>query len=566
MIPLPKVLDASGNEVRRIRPVKVSISENIVPLSSATLTCRVEDAVTERTYVELFNANGSVGIYRTRAPEIRYITHTCDITLEHGVTEVGDWLVRAKIDQTVKTLSAAITQVWAYYGGSKWQLGTVSATGDVVLSASYSNLLQTINSLVDQVEGAMLSFDFSTSPWTLNVVTRDANVSAEGRLGRNVVSASVKKDDSSLFTRVYVNGLTGGYMDADTVSQYGVIEYKYSDTEYTAAQAAVKAAAFLAKHKRPKYSISISGEDFSAITGETLDRVKIGKKYRLAIPEEGVTIEENIVALNWGDVYGSSFDVEITLSEADANIIDFVQQYASDAYGAGGYYDTIYGANGTNSASIDWLQRKTGVNSLGEEETLYAKITANYAAIQTEVGRASESEGSLSTRITQTADAITTEATRATAAEGTLSSRITQTADAITAEVTRAQGAEGTLSSRIQLNADSIALVVSNGSINAASIVAAINGSDSSVTISASHINLVGAVSITDLQEYDSASGKITSGLYCTGPIGTDDTITADGVTCNRIAPGSIYLNGGVNQVITKPLTIDGTQYQVLCY
>lgn len=541
MIPLPKVLDSSGNEVRRIRPVKVSISENIVPLSSATLTCRVEDAVTERTYVELFNANGSVGIYRTRAPEIRYITHTCDITLEHGVTEVGDWLVRAKIDQTVKTLSAAITQVWTYYGGSKWQLGTISATGDVVLSASYSNLLQTINSLVDQVEGAMLSFDFSTSPWTLNVTTRDSAVSAEGRLGRNVVSASVKKDDSSLFTRVYVNGLTGGYMDADTVSQYGVIEYKYSDTEYTSAQAAVKAAAFLAKHKRPKYSISISGEDFSAITWETLDRVKIGKKYRLAIPEEGVTIEENIVALNWGDVYGSSFDVEITLSEADANIIDFVQQYASDAYGAGGYYDTIYGTNGTNSASIDWLQRKTGVNSLGEEETLYAKITANYAAIQTEVGRASESEGSLSTRITQTADAITLEATRATTAEENLSSRIT-------------------------LAADSIALVVSNGSINAASIVAAINGSASSVTISADHINLAGAVSITDLQEYDSASGKITSGLYCTGPIGTDDTITADGITCNNISPGVIYLNGGINQVITKPLIIDGTQYQVLCY
>jgi hypothetical protein len=405
-----------------------------------------------------------------------------------------------------------------------------------------------------------------------------------------VVSASVKKDDSSLFTRVYVNGLAGGYMDADTVSQYGVIEYKYSDTEYTAAQAAVKAAAFLAKHKRPKYSISISGEDFSAITGETLDRVKIGKKYRLAIPEESVTIEENIVALNWGDVYGSSFDVEITLSESDANIIDFVQQYASDAYGAGGYYDTIYGTNGTNSASIDWLQRKTGVNSLGEEETLYAKITANYAAIQTEVGRASESEGKLSTRITQTADAITSEATRATTAEGTLSSRITQTADAITSEVTRAQGAEGTLSSRItqnansitsevtnrtnadnnlssliQQNANSISLIVGsgivdgNGNISGNSVINAINSG--TVLIQAAHINLVGAVSISDLSEY--SEGKLDTGLWCSGPIGTDDFVTANGVTCNFLSVDTLYIQSN-RQVSVTNIDVGGTRYKCL--
>lgn len=512
MIPLPKVLDASGNEVRRIRPVKVSISENIVPLSSATLTCRVEDAVTERTYVELFNANGSVGIYRTRAPEIRYVTHTCDITLEHGITEVGDWLVRAKIEQSVKTLSAAITQVWQYYGGSKWQLGTVSATGNVVLSASYSNLLQTINSLVNQVEGAMLSFDFSTSPWTMNVITRDANVSAEGRLGRNVVTASVKKDDSSLFTRVYVNGLTGGYMDADTVSQYGVIEYKYSDTEYTAEQAAVKAASFLAKHKQPKYSISISGEDFSAITGETLDRVKIGKKYRLAIPEEGVTVEENIISLSWGDVYGSPFDVEITLSEADANIIDFVQQQSSDANGAGGYYESTWDSLEQTTASINWMQQKTGIDSLGEEETLYAKITANYEAISAEVGRAT--------------------------------------------------GAEESISSQLSLQADKISLVVSevsgNNVINAASIVTAINDSVSSVVISASHIDLHGAVSITDLTEYgQSQAGYLTvPSLYSnsitnTGSIWTDSLVIAGG----GLVP-NYYLS---HQVIT----IDGTDYDI---
>lgn len=334
---LPKLLDSSGNEARRLRTIRQSISEKCVPLSTATLALARDESIPDRSYVELFTVNGSAGIFRSRTPTNGYgVNRANSYTLEHAICEVGDWLVRADIEQTQTTLAAALTQIFAYYGGSRWQLGTVSASGNVILSANYSNLLQTMNSMIAQVHGAFMSFDFTTTPWTINVGTMDSTVNAEGRLGRNLQSVQIRKDDSQLCTRVWLEGLTGGKMDADTIGTYGVIERKLPDRDYTAAQAATVATAYLTRHKRPVYSIQISGKDFSAATGETLDRVAIGKMYRLAIPEDSIVAEYNVVEIQWPDCIRAPETVQITLSEPDSTLVDFIARQSSDSSGAGG--------------------------------------------------------------------------------------------------------------------------------------------------------------------------------------------------------------------------------------
>ena len=88
-----------------------------------------------------------------------------------------------------------------------------------------------------------------------------------------------------------------------------------------------------------------------------------------------------------------------------------------------------------NATGISTLVTKTGINSVGQGESLYSKISQNATSISTEVNRASEAEGTLSTAITQTATAIRSEVNRATTAEGTLSTAITQTASTIRSEV-----------------------------------------------------------------------------------------------------------------------------------
>jgi hypothetical protein len=328
MITLPKLLDANGDEAERLRPLSLSIYEQIVPLSTANMVLMPDQTIPDRSYVELFTANGSAGVYRSRVPKTGY-KQTNSYTLEHAICEVGDWLVRDEIEKTQKTLAQAIAQVFSYYGGSRWQLGTISASGNVILSANYSNVLQTMNSLIAQVEGAVMQFDFSTEPWTVSVGTIPSVVSAEGRVSRNVTGVVIQKDDSNLCTRVWLAGLQNGYMDADTISEYGVIERKLNG-DYTDSEAAIVAAAYLAKYKRPSYTVTVDGIDFSALTGEPLDRVEIGKLYRLVIPEDGVTIEQPIVTISWRDVINSPNVVTVTLSKPNTTLIDFIKKDNSD--------------------------------------------------------------------------------------------------------------------------------------------------------------------------------------------------------------------------------------------
>jgi len=331
MIPLPRLLDSSLNEVKRLHPINVSINENIVPLSTASMTLLPEEEISERSFVELFTVNGSAGIYIAKKPENSYGDRGFTITLEHAVSEIGNWVVKADVEQVEKTLSQAITQVFSYYGGSLWQLGTCSVSGNLIFSTQYgNNLLSTINSLVQEVPAAMVSFDFSTTPWTLNIVSRGTTVTGEGRLSRNIESVRIAKDDSGLCTRVYCNGLGSGgvgigYMDADTLSTYGVIE-DYISGDYTYAQAQIVATQYLNAHKAPKYSISVSMLDLSSHTGESLDSIMLGKLFRIAIPEDNITIEENVTGISWSDVYNMPESASVTLSEEEERLEKFITQ------------------------------------------------------------------------------------------------------------------------------------------------------------------------------------------------------------------------------------------------
>ena len=96
---------------------------------------------------------------------------------------------------------------------------------------------------------------------------------------------------------------------------------------------------------------------------------------------------------------------------------------------------TLSGKITLNESSISTLVSKTGINNLGQNDTLYSKITQNAGNISAEVTRATTAEGTLSGRITTTAESISTEVTRAKEAESTLNTSITQTASSIRSEV-----------------------------------------------------------------------------------------------------------------------------------
>lgn len=498
-IPLPRILDASGNEVRRINTPFASVNLNITPLSTATLELMEDDSIPARSYVEMFTSSGSAGIYRTRTPQVGFGNQSNTVEMEHAICEIGDYLVTEKIESE-KSASAAISQLFSYYGGQKWQLGNVAANDTVMVDTDYDNILQAILAIMEQIPGYMLSFNFDTSPWTFSVVQRASAVTAEGRLSRNVQSVRIIEDDSELCTRVYAKGLGSGggygYIDADTITTYGVVERVASNSKMTSAQATRAANLYLEKHKHPRLTIEIDAQDLAQITGESLDELEIGRVYRLALPDYGITREETVTALQYNDVYGDPGSVAVTLSEEEETAVSYLHKTGSGGAGTRKKVEEDY-------AWIEDLNDRVSLVAT-DMEGLDARLDVTASQIRAEV---SDSNNALSSSITQTASQIRAEVSDS---NNSLSSAITQTASQIRAEVN--DTANG-LNSSITQTASQIRSEVSDS----------VSGLHSQITQTASSIRSEVASSISSayhsiIEQTDShirsEVGSAVSGIY----------------------------------------------------
>ena len=510
-IPLPRLLDGNGSTVRRIRPLNVSLDLTIVPLSYASMALPVGENLPARGYVELFSPLGSAGIYRVRSPQDAYGEDITTAELEHAIVEVGDYLVLAEYDEMMAA-STAMQTIFSHYRGNKWQLGSVSAMGStpIAVQADHVRVLEAMLALMDQCPECMLTFDFSTTPWTVSVAERGTVVSAEGRLSRNVNSARIIYDDTELCTRAYyekattedadasdfpvfdVNQSYGAgtylanqnklyrltadhakgvtwentqkellddapasewaYKDSGTANKYGLIERTVqTGSDYTPQEALVTVDRYLQKHKEPRVSVEISGEEFSSETGEQLDRFENGKLYRLALADYNVTVELNITRLSWQDVYGMPENVVVYLADEEDTAITFLHDMDSKG-GSGG------GGGGGRKQDELWKEYRTRFEQDDYHFLLAAERVNRAEQILQQAGLYINSNGVL----------------------------------------TYAEDNEKNLAAKLKVQADKISLIVEDtedgAKINPAAIVLAINDAISQITISADKIDINGII------------------------------------------------------------------------
>ena len=339
---LPRLYTSSGEFVRIINPVSVSITLTMKPLSYATIRLLKDENLPIRGLVELFTPFGTAGIFRVRNPQDAYGDEMTTAELEHAIAEVGDYLVKEKTDEMLPA-GTAMQRVFKYYKGSLWKLGSVSAlgTGKIALKVNYNRVLDAMLAILEQKKDCMLSFDFSTKPWTVNVIKKGTTVEAEGRLSRNVTSAVVSYDDTEMCTRLYYQKFDSNpdgvwtYKDADTIGKYGVVEQEISTSaDMTQEELNITVNTYLNEHKKPRVSVSINGTDLSKITGESLDRFAVGKMFRLTIPDYDFVLEDNIAELSWADVYNAPEDVSVLVGDSEDTVVTFLHNL--DAKGGGG--------------------------------------------------------------------------------------------------------------------------------------------------------------------------------------------------------------------------------------
>lgn len=328
----PVLLNGNLQEVKRLNPYDGSVSLNIIPLSTASLTLSVNEGVKRGDWIEMFTERGTAGIFRVRSVSDEYNDDITTVEMDHAVSEVGDYVVKEKINKST-TLSDALNSIFSNYKGDRWTLSAGNHSETVVVDANNENVLEAMLSVLEQTPEYYLTFDFSSSKWVIGLAQRETVFTAEGRLSRNIQSASVTYDDSELYTRVYIEYGDAGetktkHYDASTAkkNKYGIREYFMSQSGYTEQQAQTAAMAYLNSHSSPSVAVSISGYDLTTITFEPLDTFEIGKLYRLAIPQHGVVVEENITSLEWSSVYGDPSNVRISLADVEDPVVSFMKQ------------------------------------------------------------------------------------------------------------------------------------------------------------------------------------------------------------------------------------------------
>ena len=393
---LPRLLDAQLREVCRLHPVTLSINERLVPPHDASMTLPPGEGAPFHAWVELYTIDGSAGVYRVSGASECYVI-TGDVDLEHSAAILGDAIIpgEGKYSGTcAEVLTAMLANQTTLINGQKpWVLGTCAKSASIEYAYDCNNILSAMTEVIgDEKDGYALEFDdMHGFPWRVNVVPVETTASCEGRLSRNLESVSVSISDDEFCTRIYCKSLPEPhYIDGSTVGVWGIVTKTITAGEGVTAESLKSyIVRYLEDHKNPRNSIEINGVDLATATGESLDSFRIGRLFRLALPDYGVKMEERILVRSITDVYGDPRGVRLTLASnirdtaedlvrLDNTVTGGSSQNSTKKYIGGG---TSKGTGLSQTSVLDMLKKTDSFTSATEAWVKEAgvKIEANHA-------------------------------------------------------------------------------------------------------------------------------------------------------------------------------------------
>lgn len=337
---LPRLLDDCLNEVDRLHPSELSAELQKRACSTAKMTLPDEDPRLDRMpFAELYSAKGSLGIFRVY-DSTEPVDGSRTYTLRHAIDTLRDSVWRARTDFS-GTVSAFLTALLSYQTVTRWQLGTCADAGNYKRdSINYDHLDALLDELREAREGYYFTYDFSTTPWTLNFVAETGTVDAELRASRNLQAASLRRTRNGQVNRLYLavkNGRAVTYSQYDdTASQaeYGVLEGTATVDSAEVSDPAAWAAQFLEDHGAPIPSANLDGWELVKTTGEQWDALDIGKTARVAAPRPGYPFELPIEALRFENLAGD--EPEKVRAELNRRLPRFSEKLAQAQKAGGG--------------------------------------------------------------------------------------------------------------------------------------------------------------------------------------------------------------------------------------
>ena len=317
MTQLPRLFTRGMQPADVLHPITYSLADKLTPLSTAAITLP-HDApdVPLRSFVELFTANGSAGIFRVTNRR-RVGVSTIDLTLQHGLCTLSDHMHPSESEDT-GSCRTLLTKLLS--NQSTWVLGTVDVPDDEDLTWSCNNTndLQGLTGIMKELPGYYLDFDQSAQPWVLHVRRKPEEISCEARIDRNLVDVQVEDDTSDMCNVAYADGLDAPIV-ADNVNDWDRIERHVSaDEDMDADILRQTVERYLEQHKDPCVTITLTALELSRLTGEPFDSFRKGQLCRCILDD--TTVVQRIETIEYPDPIGSPDEVVLTLASTQNDL------------------------------------------------------------------------------------------------------------------------------------------------------------------------------------------------------------------------------------------------------
>jgi len=336
---LPKVWDESGY-TRQLHPTACSISLTLQPVSSVNMTLTQVDDISVLDWVAVPVPDGSVMYCRVASVSRDAASGEQSVYMEQGACVFDDTLLRAPAGQKQYTMKDTIANILGAIvsGNSRWAVGTVEATETIYIDLTDRSPMTAMVEMMQSIPGYQMEFvQASDVDWHIDVKRRSTEPTCEARLSRNLKSCDISYSTDSMCTRVYADGLDGGYMDSVQIQRYGVHEQTMGLNDgLSKAQKEAIVQAYLNAHDHPSVSVSISGVELSQVTGLPIDRFEVGAVCRVAIPWLDLVVDDVIVDKRYSDPYKEPEAVSFSLANATPDLTIAIAAVTGGGGGGGG--------------------------------------------------------------------------------------------------------------------------------------------------------------------------------------------------------------------------------------
>lgn len=348
---LPRLLGSDFGEARRVHPTSLSLELQRRSCSTAQLVLPEEEArLPFLSFLELFTAKGSAGLFRVVSPS-EPVAGTRTYSLRHAIDTLRDSRWKAQDYDFSGTMAAFLSALLAQQAAVRWQLGTCADTGTWTRNGiNYDSLDELLDEVRQDRNDYIFTYDFSTTPWTLNFVHASGDtVDCELRQTRNLSDGQLRRTRDGMCNILYLSVSTTTdhetavtyqtYQDAASIAQFGPIEGTAGIDTADVADPAAWAARFLQDHAWPIAQASADGFELVKATGEAWDELDIGKTARLSVTRDGFPAAFPIETLRYDQLFGET--PEKVRAELNRPLPRFsealakARETAQRAYGAG---------------------------------------------------------------------------------------------------------------------------------------------------------------------------------------------------------------------------------------